>query len=411
MKVSVLGLGMEGKNAVKALLDYGNNVYASDLKSNIDVTKFKPTDLDLELGKHDFSKIEMSDAIVLSPSLWNKPIAKDIISKKKLLSDVLNNHKSIFTIGVTGTNGKTTTCHMISSILKKSGLNILLGGNAGGGFEGYTKIVLEASEHYYDVIIVEICDMTLDYASHVFDLDMVLVTNIGYDHMDFHGTIENYRRSVCKFLKGKKQAVLNENDSMLVGCADCADETFFFGSDKLKLKIFGTFNEENASGAFKVAELLGISPKLSKEVLNNFNMVDGRTTRINFNNTNIIIGKTDNPHAAAAVFNEVKMDVIIIGTPREDENWRYEILKEVSKYNPSIVVLFPGLDHTTSTAKEILKSNGYDGVIYIVKEVSEVVEFALKCSKKHKNIFIGGNGQKKITAIQKALVDLLNSNI
>ena len=82
----------------------------------------------------------------------------------------------------------------------------------------------------YDVIVVEVCDMTLDYASHVFDLDMVLVTNIGYDHMDYHGTLENYRRSVCKFLKGKKQAVLNENDVMLINCADCADETFFFGS-------------------------------------------------------------------------------------------------------------------------------------------------------------------------------------
>jgi UDP-N-acetylmuramoylalanine--D-glutamate ligase len=411
MKVSVLGLGMEGKNAVKALLDYGNHVYASDLDSNIDIAEFKHADLDLELGKHDFSKIDVSDAIVLSPSLWNKPISKGIISKKKLLSDVLNDHKSIFTIGVTGTNGKTTTCHMIDSILKKSGLNVLLGGNAGGGFEGYTKLVLEASKHQYDIIVVEICDMTLDYASHVFDLDMVLVTNIGYDHMDFHGTLENYRRSVCKFLKGKKQAVLNEKDSMLVGCANCADETFFYGSRKLKLKLFGTFNEENASGAFKVAELLGISPKLSIEVLNNFNMVDGRTISINFNNTNIIIGKTDNSHAAAAVFNEVKMDVIIIGTPREDENWRYDILKEVSNFNPPIVILFPGLDSTTGTAKEILRSNGYDGIIYIVKEVSEVVKLTLKCTEKHQNIFIGGNGQKKITAIQKALLSISNSNI
>jgi UDP-N-acetylmuramoylalanine--D-glutamate ligase len=411
MKVSVLGLGMEGKNAVKALLDYGNHVYASDLDKTIDISEFKHADLDLDLGEHDYTKIDASDAVVLSPSLWHSSVAMDIIAKKKLLSDVLNDHKSIFTIGVTGTNGKTTTCHMISSILEKSGLNVLLGGNAGGGFEGYTKMVLEASEHSYDVMVVEVCDMTLDYASHVFDLDMVLVTNIGYDHMDYHGSLENYVRSVCKFLKNKKQAVLNEKDVMLINCADCADETFFYGSNKLKLKIFGTFNEENASGAIKVAELLGISPKLSKDVLNNFNMVDGRTTTINFNKTNIIIGKTDNPHAAAAVFNEVRMDVIIIGTPRKDENWRFEILKEVSNSNPDIVVLFPGLDSTTDTAKRILRSNGYHGDIYIVKEVSEVVEFVLKCIENHESVFIGGNGQKKIMAIQKALVELSNSNI
>ena len=46
---------------------------------------------------------------------------------------------------------------------------VLLGGNAGGGFEGYTKVILEASKREYDIILVEVCDMTLDFASHVFD--------------------------------------------------------------------------------------------------------------------------------------------------------------------------------------------------------------------------------------------------
>ena len=58
MKVSVLGLGMEGKNAVKALLDYGNHVYASDLDENIDISEFKHADLDLDLGEHDYTKID-----------------------------------------------------------------------------------------------------------------------------------------------------------------------------------------------------------------------------------------------------------------------------------------------------------------------------------------------------------------
>ena len=77
-------------------------------------------------------------------------------------------------------------------------------------------------------------------------------------------------------------AVLNEKDSLLVRCADCADKTFFFGSERRKLKLFGEFNQENASGAFKAAELLGISSKLINKVLSNFNGVVGRTTTINF---------------------------------------------------------------------------------------------------------------------------------
>ena len=133
INVAVLGLGMEGKNAVKALLDYGNHVYASDLNKNIVIPEVGHTDLDIDLGLHNPDKIDAADAVVLSQSLWNTSISKRIISEKKLLSDVLTTHKSVFTIGVTGTNGKTTTCYMINEILEKAGLKILLGGNAGGG--------------------------------------------------------------------------------------------------------------------------------------------------------------------------------------------------------------------------------------------------------------------------------------
>lgn len=411
MKVAVLGLGMEGKHAVKSLLNDGHHVYASDLNENIVINEFGHAHLDLDLGIHNDSKIDISDAVVLSPSLWNADIAKKIIAEGKLLSDVLTRHKSIFTVGVTGTNGKTTTCHMIRDVLVKSGLKVLLGGNAGGGFEGYTKLVLEASKSKYDIMVVEVCDMTLDFASYVFDFDMVLVTNLGYDHMNFHGSPENYRRSVCRFLKGKKMAILNEKDVLLSRCDGCADETFFFGSDHIKLKLFGTFNQENASGAFKVSELLGVSPEVINEVLADFNGVEGRTININFENSRIIVGKTDNLDAAAAVFNEAKMDVIILGTPRKDEKWRYNILEEVSKAKPSLVVLFPGLDSTTDVAEEILRANGYKGDICILKEVSEVIDLAMKCTKNYRNIFIGGNGQKKIIYLQKALHRLSIDNI
>ena len=78
--------------------------------------------------------------------------------------------------------------------------------------------------------------------------------------------------------------------------------------------------------------------------------------------------------------------------------------------NPLLVVLFPGLDDTTDIAEEILRAEDYDGDVCVLNEVSEVVELALKCTNKYKNIFIGGNGQKKIMYIQKALNKLSHSN-
>lgn len=52
-------------------------------------------------------------------------------------------------------------------------------------------------------MVIEICDMTLDFVDDCFDLDMVVVTNIGEDHLNYHKTLENFRRKLKKFLKIK----------------------------------------------------------------------------------------------------------------------------------------------------------------------------------------------------------------
>ena len=106
-------------------------------------------------------------------------------------------------VGVTGTNGKTTTVHMIKTILEDAGKKVLVGGNGGGGFSGYYDLILEANDGNYDVLLVEVCDMTLDFCRYCFDFDMIGLTNIGNDHMDVHKTIANYKNSLVRFFDGK----------------------------------------------------------------------------------------------------------------------------------------------------------------------------------------------------------------
>ena len=64
------------------------------------------------------------------------------------------------------------------------------------------KWYLKHPKHNYDVMVVEVCDMTLDFASYVFNFDMVLVTNIGYDHMDFHGSLRKLQEICLQIFKG-----------------------------------------------------------------------------------------------------------------------------------------------------------------------------------------------------------------
>ena len=100
----------------------------------------------------------------------------------------------------------------------------------------------------------------------------------------------------------------------------------------------------------------------------------------------------------------------MVGTPRKGETWRYNILKEVSNANPSLVVLFPGLDNTTNTALKILRDEGYQGEVCIVTKSYRYCGHYCEVYCKYKNIFIGGNGQKKIMCLQKALSELSNCN-
>ncbi len=402
MKVAVIGLGVEGEKSLHSLLNHGYQVYASDLNEKLTIES--DHDFELELGSHDWDKINSADAVILSPSLWSIEAFKELKSNNKLFTDVINSHKSIFTIGVTGTNGKTTTCFMIKEILENYGFKILLGGNAGGGFEGYTELILESSDKNYDILIVEVCDMTLDFCAYNFDFDLIVVTNIGYDHLDVHQSIENYQKSLQNFLKDKK-AVVNINDELLYGMENYAEEAFFFDYYYGELNLFGKFNRQNAAAAATVAKILNIPKENINKSLKSFTTVPGRINELNIGKSKIVIGKTDNISATTAVLTEKKFDLIILGTPRRNEYWRYDIIEEASKTKPQLIGLFPGLDYTTTQAEEFLIKKGYNGAIKILNNVEEVVNFTIEWIKKDSTIFIGGNGQDKIMEIKKFLED------
>lgn len=406
MKVAVVGLGIEGTHALHSLLDFDHQVYASDLNEDLNI----PMDnydggFEIELGRHNWDKINSADAVVVSPSLWKRDVLKKITSPNKIFSRVLGNHRDIFTIGVTGTNGKTTTALMIKDILTNSGFKVLVGGNAGGGFDGYTRLMLEASQDEYDYLIVEVCDMTLDFSRHNFHFDLVVVTNLGWDHINVHHSMEQYQDRIYDFIKDKT-VVLNKNDDLL---SSLENKSFlkgkpnFFDTYNGKLNLIGKYNRMNAGAAFTASKILNIPEDKICESLSSFKPVDGRITELKLGDSRIIIGKTDNVSAVTAVFQETKFDLAILGTPRREEYWRFDIFIEVANFNPPYIVLFPGLDDTTSQAKEILEKNSYKGKIRVSEDIFEIVDFISTNHGKYRTIFIGGNGQDKIIQIKRIL--------
>ncbi|WP_405290830.1 Mur ligase family protein [Methanobrevibacter sp.] len=419
MKAAVIGLGVEGKKAVNSLLSHGWEVYASDLNINVDLDGLNlprlSTDMlddeqtisivgeniTVDLGFTNPYAIEQCDAIAISPSMFGGPFAERLLENGQLLSDVVTNHKDIFTIGITGTNGKTTTVHMLKTILEDAGKKVLVGGNGGGGFSGYYDLILEASQGDYDILLVEVCDMTLDFCRYTFDFDMIGLTNIGNDHMNVHKTIANYKNSLVRFFENKL-IFTAFNQDFNADFKESASKTIPYFEYQDELKLFGKFNLLNAGLASAIARELKVPKDVIRSSLSEFQAVEGRLDVYKINNASIYVGKTDNSDALASILSEKDFYAIFIGTPRHNEEHRLDILDVAVKYNPEVIVLFPGLENTLDMAIYRLNSLGYGGNIITVNSLDEIIELVAEYSHEEA-ILIGGNGQETIIEIQERI--------
>lgn len=422
MKAAVIGLGVEGKKAVNSLLRHGWEVYATDLNINVDLNGLDlPTlsgsmiedkqtisivgdNITVDLGFTNSFAIETCDAIAISPSMFGGSFAEKLLENGELLCDVVSGHKDLLTIGITGTNGKTTTVHMLKSILEDAGKKVLVGGNGGGGFSGYYDLILEAEDGDYDIMLVEVCDMTLDFANYCFDFDMVGLTNIGNDHMDVHKTIANYKNSLVRFFTDKTIFTAFDQD-FNSDFKNAAENTIPYFAYQDELQLVGKFNLLNAGLAMAIARELKVSKTQVRESLANFKAVEGRLDVYKINDAQVYIGKTDNSDALASVLAEKDFYALFIGTPRHNETHRLDILDVAVNYNPEVIVLFPGLDDTLDMAIYRLNSLGYMGNIITVNTLDQIIELVAEYSHEEA-ILIGGNGQDTIIDIQERIKEI-----
>ncbi len=419
MKAAVIGLGVEGKKAVNSLLKHGWEVYASDLNSNIDLSDLELPGLSLnfldggetfsivsdaltlDLGFTNSEAIDECDAIAISPSMFGGSFANKLLSEGNLLSEVLPKHKKLLTIGITGTNGKTTTVHMLKSILENAGKKVLVGGNGGGGFSGYYDLMLEAENGGYDILLVEVCDMTLDFCNYAFDFDIVGLTNMGNDHMDVHKTIANYKDSLVRFFTDK-EIFTSYNQDFNSNFKEVSSKHISYFEYQDELKVFGKFNRLNAGLAMAIAIELKVSKDVIKSTLANFEAVSGRLDVYKINDSLVYVGKTDNSDALKSVLSERDFYAIFIGTPRVHENHRIDIVDEAVKYNPEVIVVFPGLDDNLDLVLYRLNYLKYRGRILTATSLDDIIAYVAEFSHEEA-MLIGGNGQDAIINIQERI--------
>lgn len=209
-------------------------------------------------------------------------------------------------IGITGTDGKTTTVGMVTHILRNAGTRV--GALSTAFFQVNDRMEWNATQktspspitihRFLRQLVTEGCThAVLEYSSHglvqgrtLFTWPTVAaITNISPEHLDYHGTMEQYRNDkgiLFRMLHNKGTKVLNaEDETYEQYLAIPPERTLSYSlsnsiAPKISLRIPGTFNVENALCAIACAEAIGIPQQQSIDALRTFPGIPGRMERI-----------------------------------------------------------------------------------------------------------------------------------
>lgn len=311
-KLVVLGAGESGVGTAILGKQKGYNVFVSD-KGTI-AKKYKKVllnnDISFEEGNHTEAKILEADLVMKSPGIPDSVNLVKALREKgiSVISEI--EFASKFTngiiVGVTGSNGKTTTTMLVNHILKKANLNVSMGGNIGDSF---AQQVAEKDSAFH---VLELSSFQLDgietFAPHI-----AIITNITPDHLDrYDYKFENYVNSKFRITKNqtkddfliydfddeviKKWLKNNKVNATLLpfSIENELEQGVYLKEDKIIIKyktedsimktsnlaLKGKHNTKNAMAAAMTASLLKVRKDFIRESLEDFEGAEHRLEQV-----------------------------------------------------------------------------------------------------------------------------------
>jgi UDP-N-acetylmuramoylalanine--D-glutamate ligase len=312
MRLVILGGGESGVGTAILGKKQGYEVFVSDFGKIKDSYKSVLTDYGIkwEEEQHSEALILNADVVMKSPGIPDKaPIVKKLLEKGvSVISEIefTAPFTKAKTIGITGSNGKTTTTMLTYHLLKSAGLNVGLAGNIGKSF------AWQVAEDSFDVYVLELSSFQLDGVL-TYKPDIAIITNISPDHLDrYDYKYENYIASKFRITMNQ-----DENDFLIYDADDEAisnwlksnktkaqlipfslTKQFETGAhlinDIMEIKIKeqelfmntadialeGKHNLKNAMAATSVAKLMQIRKETIRESLSNFQGVEHRLEKV-----------------------------------------------------------------------------------------------------------------------------------
>ena len=227
MKTVILGAGESGVGAAILAQKLGHDVFVSDKGKIKDHYKeeLNHKGIPYEEGLHSENRILEADQVVKSPGIPDKvPLVKQLRENNiPVISEIefAFPHTNAFLIGITGSNGKTTTTTMIHHLLQAAGWNVGLAGNVGFSF---ARCV---AEEEYDYFVLELSSFQLD-GIRTFRPNIAILLNITPDHLDrYDYQLESYIRSKFRIVENTRKDDLflyHANDENIAQFIDLAPE-------------------------------------------------------------------------------------------------------------------------------------------------------------------------------------------
>ncbi|MCL5970598.1 MAG: UDP-N-acetylmuramoyl-L-alanyl-D-glutamate--2,6-diaminopimelate ligase [Patescibacteria group bacterium] len=379
-----------------------------------------------------------------------------------LLNSVLANifygfpSNKLLVIGVTGTDGKTTTSAIIHHVLNSAGLNASMISSVGAVINGknydlefhrttpaawrtqrFIKMAKDAGSKY---LVLEITSHALDQ-NRVWGInfEVGVLTNVTSEHLDYHKTYENYLNTKCKLLEKANIAIVNHDDVSF----DKVNSKFKTQKSKVKVKsksfitygmrkdsdinpatflfktnLIGDFNKYNILAAVGACRALGLEDEQIRKGIETFRAPIGREELVYKNSFSVMVDFAHTPNALNQLLSSVKPKVFgrlihVFGSAGErDYKKRPEMGEISSKYADTIILTAedPRSEKVEEIIEEIVSGienrkkkigngNGKwtldNGNLLKIMDRQEAINKAIEMAKKGDFVVVTGKGHEK----------------
>ncbi len=377
-RVTVMGLGLFGGGVgiTKFLVSQGADVTVTDMKNSEELSQsLKLLDglpIEFQLGQHFDKDFSDTDLLIVNPAIPNNSRFLQIARDNNVCIDTELN---IFfklcpapIIGITGSNGKTTTTSLLGDMLKAGGTNTWVGGNIGISLlEHIDEIKTD------DVVVLEISSFQLDNLSKIkMSPHVSIVTNIAPNHLDRHKDLADYidaKKAIIRYQKKDGYAILNYDDPVLRKWeSECKGNVLWFSVNKdleqgvflrnneiiidydskrnvipclSQVKIKGIHNIQNIMAAVCAANIMRADIEAIKNAIINFPGIEHRlkfVSTINgvqyYNDS-----KATTPEAAIAGIRAFDSPVILIAGGYDKEVSLDQLARECAKNTKCVILI------------------------------------------------------------------------